>query len=68
MALAERLAGLSLPPAEGAAAPPAEAAAWSATEFAPAGGQCADVPLLSAVAATPGVTVPVGYRVRHPRW
>jgi CubicO group peptidase (beta-lactamase class C family) len=55
-ALAERLAGLSLPPAAGAPAPPAvaEAEAWSRTEFAPAGGRIADLPSLTAVAVKQG--------------
>ncbi|GAB3430418.1 serine hydrolase domain-containing protein [Flindersiella endophytica] len=59
-ALAERLAGLSLPPAVGASAPqgpaPAAAAAsagaWPGASFAPAGGECAEQPTLTAVTVT----------------
>jgi CubicO group peptidase (beta-lactamase class C family) len=49
-ALRERLSRLALPPLTAKSAPLADAAAWSATEFAPEGGTCADQPSLTGVA------------------
>ncbi|MER7564394.1 serine hydrolase domain-containing protein [Streptomyces sp. NPDC097941] len=48
-ALADRLAGLALPPAEGKTAP-----AGSTGVFTPAGGTCADQPTLTAIEVDPG--------------
>ncbi|WP_210593023.1 serine hydrolase [Streptomyces sp. GESEQ-35] len=53
-ALTERLARLALPPAAGKPAPPERAEAWSAAEFTPHGGACADQPTLTAVQVTGG--------------
>jgi CubicO group peptidase (beta-lactamase class C family) len=52
-ALAQRLASLAIPPAPGQAAPPAQAEAWSAAEFAPEGGRCADQPGLTGLRLSP---------------
>ncbi|WP_053849655.1 serine hydrolase [Streptomyces sp. NRRL B-24085] len=52
-ALAERLARLALPPAEGKPAPVGRADDWD-TVFAPHGGTCADRPTLTAVEVDPG--------------
>jgi CubicO group peptidase (beta-lactamase class C family) len=52
-ALAQRLAGLSLPPAAGDASPPADPEAWSRTAFAPVDGSCAEQPSLTAVTVKP---------------
>jgi hypothetical protein len=46
-ALAERLAGLTLPSAAGKPAPPDRAEAWSGAEFTPYGGRCSDQPGLA---------------------
>jgi CubicO group peptidase (beta-lactamase class C family) len=51
-ALADRLARLALPPAPGRAAPPERAGEWSAAEFTPDGGVCADQPGLTGAAVT----------------
>ncbi len=53
-ALAERLAGLALPPAAGKPAPPERAEAWSAAAFTPEGGVCPHRPKLTAVEVAPG--------------
>ncbi|MFJ9965290.1 serine hydrolase domain-containing protein [Streptomyces avermitilis] len=54
-ALAERLAGLALPPVAARPIPPTAPEAWSSTSFTPKGGDCADQPTLTGVmvAATP---------------
>lgn len=48
-ALAERLAGLALPPATGDPVPPEGAEAWSAAAFTPDGGACGHLPKLTAI-------------------
>jgi hypothetical protein len=53
-ALAERLAGLALPPAAGKPALPGYAQAWSAAAFAPYGGACGHVPKLTSVDVAAG--------------
>ncbi|MBT1098270.1 serine hydrolase [Streptomyces sp. Tu102] len=53
-ALAQRLAGLALPPASGEPAPPEGAEAWSAAAFTPDGGVCAPLPKLTAIGLAPG--------------
>ncbi|MFC5218533.1 serine hydrolase domain-containing protein [Streptomyces coerulescens] len=53
-ALAERLAGLALPPAAGEPAPPEEAEAWSAAAFTPDGGVCGPLPKLTSIDLAPG--------------
>ncbi|MFJ9101685.1 serine hydrolase domain-containing protein [Streptomyces sp. NPDC102405] len=52
-ALADRLARLALPPAEGKAAPADRVEDWN-TAFTPYGGACADQPSLSSVEVDPG--------------
>ncbi|GGX88191.1 hypothetical protein GCM10010358_47830 [Streptomyces minutiscleroticus] len=53
-ALGERLAGLRLAPAVGAAEPPADRAdAWSGTGFVPRGGVCEDQPTLTGITVVP---------------
>ncbi|MEU2284119.1 serine hydrolase domain-containing protein [Streptomyces sp. NPDC013178] len=51
-ALADRLARLALPPAPGKPAPPDRAGQWSAAEFTPYGGVCADQPSLTGAVVT----------------
>jgi CubicO group peptidase (beta-lactamase class C family) len=53
-ALAERLAGLALPPAAGKPALPGYAEAWSAAAFTPYGGACGHVPKLTSVDVAAG--------------
>ncbi|MDO0917634.1 serine hydrolase domain-containing protein [Streptomyces sp. DT2A-34] len=53
-ALAQRLAGLALPPAAGKPAPPERAEAWSAAAFTPDGGARGQLPKLTAIDLTPG--------------
>ncbi|MCT9075917.1 serine hydrolase domain-containing protein [Streptomyces fulvoviolaceus] len=48
-ALADRLTRLALPPAAGKPTPPDRTEAWSAAEFTPYGGACADQPTLTGV-------------------
>lgn len=52
--LAERLAGLAVPPAAGKPAPPERAEAWSAAAFTPDGGVCGHLPELTAIDLAPG--------------
>ncbi|MFF6982935.1 serine hydrolase domain-containing protein [Streptomyces sp. NPDC008343] len=52
-ALAERLAGLALPPAAGEPAPPQRAEAWSAAAFTPNGDADGNLARLSAIDLTP---------------
>ncbi|MFE6175451.1 serine hydrolase domain-containing protein [Streptomyces sp. NPDC056464] len=52
-ALAERLAGLALPPASGEPAPAERARSWSAEAFTPDGGRCEQLPKLTAVDLAP---------------
>ncbi|KUM73158.1 serine hydrolase domain-containing protein [Streptomyces curacoi] len=54
VALAERLAGLAVPPAAGKPAPPERAQAWSTGAFTPSGGVCGHLPGLTAVDLMPG--------------
>lgn len=51
-ALAERLAGLALPPATGEGAPPEAAGAWSTAAFTPDGGVCGHLPKLTEIGLT----------------
>jgi CubicO group peptidase (beta-lactamase class C family) len=51
-ALAERLAGLALPPASGKPAPPGHAKAWSTAAFTPYGDICDQLPELTGVDVT----------------
>ncbi|WP_128429623.1 serine hydrolase domain-containing protein [Streptomyces cyaneus] len=53
-ALAERLAGLALPPAAGKPAPPERVEAWSAAAFTPDDGARAHLPKLTAIDLTQG--------------
>ncbi|MFJ8539600.1 serine hydrolase domain-containing protein [Streptomyces sp. NPDC093591] len=53
-ALAQRLAGLALPPAAGKPAPPERAEAWSAAAFTPDAGVRGHLPKLTAIDLTPG--------------
>ncbi|KUL47116.1 serine hydrolase domain-containing protein [Streptomyces regalis] len=53
-ALAERLAGLALPPAAGKPAPPERPEDWSGAAFTPDGGVCGHLPKLTAIDLTPG--------------
>ncbi|WDF44233.1 serine hydrolase [Streptomyces sp. T12] len=53
-ALAERLAGLALPPAAGKPAPPERAEAWSGAAFTPDDGVRVHLPKLTAIDLTPG--------------
>ncbi|CAM5716909.1 serine hydrolase domain-containing protein [Streptomyces canus] len=55
-ALADRLARLAVPPAEGKATPADRAEGWN-TAFTPHGGACADQPSLSAVEVDPAGSV-----------
>ncbi|MFJ2605610.1 serine hydrolase domain-containing protein [Streptomyces sp. NPDC087425] len=51
-ALAERLARLALPPADGKPTPPERQHDWSGAEFTPQDGVCADQPTLTSLAVT----------------
>jgi CubicO group peptidase (beta-lactamase class C family) len=51
-ALADRLAGLALTPAEGRPAPPDGAQPWSGASFTPDGGVCAERPKLTGIGVT----------------
>ncbi|GHH14540.1 serine hydrolase domain-containing protein [Streptomyces lanatus] len=54
--LAQRLAGMALPPAAGEPLPPEEADAWSAAAFTPDGGVCVALPKLTAIDLAPDAT------------